>query len=101
MIFFPANTCGDCGHGECIDGVCECDEGWSGSNCMEQGTLLAGVGVGVLASVVVGAAAGAAVIGGGGYGTYRYLKGKKEMSNVSNNPTYDDNGRTGNNPFYA
>ena len=27
-------TC--CNHGTCVDGYCECDEGWMGARCCEQ-----------------------------------------------------------------
>ena len=36
----------DCGsHGDCVDGVCECDDGWQGEFCDEQ-DLCFGVGCG-------------------------------------------------------
>jgi hypothetical protein len=56
----------------------------------------------VVAAIVIGGVV-ALVLGfiGGKKGYDAYIRHKGEMNTVDTNPLYDDNGRTGHNPFHG
>ena len=60
------------------------------------------IGAGAIAGIAIGAAAFAAIVAFTGKKGYdAYMRNKNNMSAAQSNPMYTDNGRSGQNPFYA
>ncbi len=61
-----------------------------------------GVGATVVAIIVASVIVGLVVTTAGGYAGYKYwLLHKGDMHAAQGNPLYQDNGRSGQNPFYV
>jgi hypothetical protein len=81
----------------------QCDGGFSGASaCIPVKVIVAAtVSAGAIAGIVVGAVAFAAIAGFGGKKGYDYYVNRRANMNTANsNPMYNDNGRSGTNPFY-
>jgi hypothetical protein len=77
-------------------------EGGLETNCIPVKVILAAtVSAGAIAGIVIGGVVFAALAGFGGKKGYDYYQSRRANMNTANsNPMYNDNGRTGANPFY-
>jgi hypothetical protein len=109
VITYIPEPCPDsCGHGTCVNGLCQCQKGYRGLNCQDDTLLeltsaeavVAGLATGVVAAIVIVVVLVVAATVGGSAAFYKWQRGRTPMNTASMNPLYDDKGRSGNNPFY-